>query len=219
MAGHCTYFFVAALVIHSHTTDAKSTCLFDKAVIEDHLLEEKERKFSCQRLLLSSKSFHIICSRISAPNSFIRNIPDPILSLIDGDKQLLCNEVARTLIGVDKLRSLLGKGDLEEPRIAKKCHRFIPRDVRIEGLDMVKLMFWCEPRKFEKNVSKSEIGQMEGFFCAGSPRNSDRVYVFRTKHANADEVEPVAEVNNWWEIDWPARALRRRRSGVVLPIL
>lgn len=117
----------------------------------------------------------------------------------------MCDEVARQLIG-NKLGSLLGKGDLEEPRIAKQCPPFAPRKVRVEGMEMSKFMYWCEPRQYEEMVtgqrgsattSKSNIGQIEGFFCAGSLTKGYRVYVFRPQDADAEEVVPVVELDKW----------------------
>lgn len=44
---------------------------------------------------------------------------------------------------------------------------------------------------------KSNVGQIQGFFCAGSPTRGDTVYVFRPKVPDAEEVAPIVELNNW----------------------
>lgn len=121
--------------------------------------------------------------------------PDRVSSLGDSGKRALCAEVIGHLLG-NELAELLGKADRAEPLLAQMYPAFIPRLIRIGGLGISKKMWYCSARNYKK-TGTGNVGQIDGFFCAGSPIHRDRAYVLRPTEPNANEVVPVVELNNW----------------------
>lgn len=83
--------------------------------------------------------------------------------------------------------------------------------IPIKNLNVEKPMYWCKPRRYRARMTPPDsdpesesdaesieaLPQIEGFFIAGSDDDINRIYVFRPSRPNAEEVEPVAELNDY----------------------
>lgn len=216
MAAYHPCAFVALLLIYS-TNAYNSTYNGSKTGITKNLLQEKACKFQAASEITTTSEIDLTrVPRFAASSS---SHSDWVCGQNGFAKGLLCEEVLDHLIreqNRDVLERLLDAGNIQEPRIAKRgdTAALVCRNVYVDGVNTFVPMYWCPPRRYRKRVSQassssssgSNIGEIYGFFCAGSTKNIDRVYVFRPEKMNDEKVKPIAELNNctgWKDVHSP----------------